>query len=188
MPGDDHGSDDAASSTARNDDATDDADDATDDANDATDDANDATDDADDAGEYVGEYDELVRDDIPDVVRADGNRPVTRRVDGREYQRYLAAKLREEVDELLDAFISEDAASAEHDDALVGERDEALLGELADVHAVLDAIGDARGHSRTAIRERAREKADARGGFGDGVVLERIDPPTSRDGDAADET
>ena len=167
MPGDGHGSDDAASDTATN----------------------------DDAGEYVGGYDKLVRDDIPDVVRAGGNHPVTRRVDGREYQRYLAAKLREEVDELLDAFISEDAASAEHDDALVGEReytlvgerDDALLGELADVHAVLDAIGDARGHSRTAVRERAREKADARGGFADGVVLERIDPPTARDGDAADE-
>jgi predicted house-cleaning noncanonical NTP pyrophosphatase (MazG superfamily) len=204
MPGDDHGSDDAANSAATNDDATDD-------------DANDTV--TDDADEYVGEYDKLVRDDIPEVVRADGNHPVTRRVDGREYQRYLAAKLREEVDELLDAFISKDAASAEHDDAVVGERDDALvgecddalvgecddasvgepddasmgerddalLGELADVHAVLDAIGDARGDSRTAVRERARGKADARGGFADGVVLERIDPPTSRDGDAADE-
>ena len=168
MPGDDHGSDDAASSTARNDDATDDA---------ATDD--DATDDA-------GEYDKLVRDDVPAVVRSDGNRPVTRRVDGREYDRYLAAKLQEEVDEVLDAFASRDAASTETDDEGLDERDDELLGELADVHAVLEATAGARGHSMAAVRDRARAKTDARGGFADGVVLERIDPPAS--GERDDET
>jgi hypothetical protein len=49
------------------------------------------------------------------------------------------------------------------------------------VYAVLDAMATARDHSLTAVRERAREKADARGGFTAGVVLERIDPSPSSD-------
>jgi predicted house-cleaning noncanonical NTP pyrophosphatase (MazG superfamily) len=164
MPADGHGSDDAANGAATNDDAANGA---------AMDD--DATDDAD---EYVGEYDKLVRDDVPAVVRADGNRPVTRRVDGAEYDHYLAAKLREEADEVGDAVTGRGSAP--------GESDDELLDELADAHAVLDAIAEARGHSMTAVRERARERADARGEFADGVVLERIDPPASgeRDDDA----
>lgn len=176
MPADGRDSDDDAT-------ATDDA---------ATDDAAAAT---DDAGEYVGEYDKLVRDDVPAVVRADGNRPVTRRVDGREYESYLAAKLREEVEEVLDAIASRDAASVDRDDdgecgGSTRERAESadeLLSELADAYAVLDAIAVGRGYSMATVRERAREKADARGGFADGVVLERIHPRTSSDGGRTDE-
>jgi len=157
MPADDHGSDDAA--TGERDDAPSD----------------------DERGEYVGEYDKLVRDDVPAVVRADGNRPVTRRVDGHEYDRYLAAKLQEEVDEVLDA------TGVGEPDASRNESEDAVLSELADVYAVVAAMAAARGHSMAAVRDRAREKANARGGFADGVVLERIDPPASGDDNDAGE-
>ncbi|WP_323677460.1 nucleoside triphosphate pyrophosphohydrolase [Halorubellus sp. PRR65] len=123
--------------------------------------------------EYVGAYDKLVRDDIPAVVRADGNRPVTRQVDGREYERYLARKLREEADEVVDAV----AAASESDPV----DDAETLDELADVHAVLEALVATTDHSLRAVVDRAREKAADRGGFEDGVVLERIDAPDAPD-------
>ncbi|NHN43427.1 nucleoside triphosphate pyrophosphohydrolase [Halorubellus sp. JP-L1] len=118
-----------------------------------------------DRDEYVGEYDKLVRDDIPSVVREDGNKPVTRRVDGDEYERYLAAKLVEEATEY---------AAALGDDNDTEADDEDPISELADVHAVLDAIVAASDHSTEAVAARVREKASDRGGFADGVVLERI--------------
>lgn len=128
--------------------------------------------DVDDTSAYVGEYDKLVRDDIPAVVRDDGNRPVTRRVDGAEYETYLAAKLREEAIEYADALDS--------DEGVAGEREDPV-DELADVYAVLDAIVTASETSMPEtsmddVRARAREKARERGGFDDGVVLERIEP------------
>jgi|AntRauTorcE11898_2_1112593.scaffolds.fasta_scaffold05321_2 predicted house-cleaning noncanonical NTP pyrophosphatase (MazG superfamily) len=129
-----------------------------------------------DSDEYVGAYDKLVRDDIPSVVREDGNRPVTRRVDGDEYDRYLAAKLVEEATEYADA---------------LGANDEDPIAELADVHAVLDAIVEASAVTVADVRERREAKASARGRFEDGIVLERIDPSPSgergrnRNGDGA---
>ncbi|WP_227134157.1 nucleoside triphosphate pyrophosphohydrolase [Halorubellus salinus] len=123
---------------------------------------------------YVGAYDKLVRDDIPAVVRADGNHPVTRQVDGREYERYLAGKLREEADELADAVTSE-MTGVDGDEHAAIDRDEHTLDELADVHAVLDALVSTTDHSMQDVVSRAREKATDRGAFDDGVVLERID-------------
>lgn len=112
-----------------------------------------------DGDEYVGAYDKLVRDDIPAVVREDGNRPITRRVDGDAYERYLAAKLVEEATEYAEALESNEADP---------------VAELADVHAVLDAIVEASAATPTDVRERRDAKASARGGFEDGIVLERI--------------
>jgi predicted house-cleaning noncanonical NTP pyrophosphatase (MazG superfamily) len=131
------------------------------------------TDDDTQGEEYVGEYDKLVRDDIPAVVREDGNRPVTRQVDGPEYERYLARKLREEADEVVDA-----VAAGGENESTDGEH---ALDELADVHAVLDALVDESKHSMQDVVDRAREKAIDRGAFDDGVVLERIDPPAATD-------
>ncbi|MEZ3114335.1 hypothetical protein RYH80_00140 [Halobaculum sp. MBLA0147] len=97
------------------------------------------------------EYDKLVRDEIPAVIRADGETPVTHTVDGEAYAERLAAKLREETEEYL------------------AEREPA---ELADVAAVVDALVDAVGREEvTRLRE---QKAAERGEFDDGVVLERV--------------
>lgn len=97
------------------------------------------------------EYDKLVRDEIPAVIRADGETPVTDTVDGEAYEDRLAAKLREETEEFL------------------ADRETA---ELADVVAVVDALVDAVGREEvTRLRE---QKAARRGEFDDGVVLERV--------------
>ncbi|MDS0293432.1 nucleoside triphosphate pyrophosphohydrolase [Halogeometricum luteum] len=100
------------------------------------------------------EYDKLVRDRIPDVIRADGERPVTHAATGEEYRRRLREKLVEEATEF-----AED-----------GE-----LAELADVLAVFDAMCDAVGTTPEEVRRLGAEKAAERGGFSDGVVLERVE-------------
>jgi|GEM_PF-1193297 len=132
--------------------------------------------------QYVGEYDKLVRDDIPAVVRDDGNHPVTRTVDSTEYDRYLAAKLLEEAHEYADALDDSDSTGEKDvldDDAFPGGEDG--LDELADAYAVLDAIVAASTATMDDVRERAREKAAERGGFADGIVLERIEASENTD-------
>lgn len=99
----------------------------------------------------TGEYDKLVRDRIPDVVRADGETPIVRPVDDDEYERYLAAKLIEEAGEFREA------------------RDPA---ELADVIEVVEALLAAT--DRDEVERLRAEKAAERGRFDDGVVLERV--------------
>lgn len=45
----------------------------------------------------------LVRDRIPDIIRANGEEPITYQADPAEYRRRLRDKLLEEVDEFLTA-------------------------------------------------------------------------------------
>ena len=87
------------------------------------------------------EYDKLVRDDIPEIIRESGETPVTHVADGDEFDRRLREKLVEEADEF----------------------------------AVVDAILDRCGEDWETIEAMADEKAGKRGGFEDGVVLERVE-------------
>lgn len=100
------------------------------------------------------EYDKLVRDDIPDIIEDNDEVPTVRTVEGDAYEQYLLDKLREEVDEYV-----EDGA----------------VEELADILEVIHAIREYEGVSEAdldAIRER---KAEKRGRFADGIVLERVE-------------
>jgi predicted house-cleaning noncanonical NTP pyrophosphatase (MazG superfamily) len=100
------------------------------------------------------EYDKLVRDDIPDIIRENDESPTTRRVEGEEYRDYLAAKLVEEAEEYAES------------------RD---LDELADVLDVLEAVRDARGVDAEELDAVREEKTAERGGFSEGIVLERVE-------------
>ena len=100
------------------------------------------------------EYDKLVRDRIPEVVREDGETPVVHEAGGEEYRDRLAAKLVEEAEEYAES------RSAE---------------ELADVVEVLDAIQTATGVEDGELSRLRAEKASERGRFEDGVVLERVE-------------
>ncbi|WP_415382757.1 hypothetical protein [Halosimplex sp. TS25] len=99
------------------------------------------------------EYDKLVRDDIPRIIRENGDEPVTHEASGEEYRERLHEKLDEEVAEF-------------HDDP--------SAGELADVLTVLDALGECHGLEAEEVERVRREKADERGAFDDGVVLEAV--------------
>lgn len=102
----------------------------------------------------VREYDKLVRDGIPAIIRENGHRPHCHVEDGEAYARRLREKLTEEVEEYRDS------------------RD---VEELADVLEVVHALREHHGVSAAALEEMRAEKAAERGGFTDGIVLERVE-------------
>ncbi|WP_049903120.1 nucleoside triphosphate pyrophosphohydrolase [Halococcus agarilyticus] len=99
-------------------------------------------------------YDKLVRDQIPEIIERDGETAVTHVADDDEYQRRLCDKLDEETAEFR--------ASGD-------------LEELADVVEVVSAICTSRDIDPDTLKQRRRAKADARGGFADRIVLERVE-------------
>lgn len=100
----------------------------------------------------------LVRDRIPEIIRADGKTPRTRIVDGDEKKTMLKTKLVEEAKEASES-----------------QNVESLTEELADVYEVLQAIQRAYDIDMSRINDIKKKKWDERGGFEQGIVLEAID-------------
>lgn len=86
----------------------------------------------------------LVRDNIPQIILADGKTPITRILTDEEYLVELDKKLTEEVTEY---------------------QADKSLEEMADVLEVLLAICEARGHSVEQLMEVCNQKREQRGGF-----------------------
>ncbi|WP_432542955.1 pyrophosphohydrolase domain-containing protein [Kineococcus sp. SYSU DK002] len=97
----------------------------------------------------------LVRDRIPELIRARGAEPVTRVLDEAEYDTALRDKLVEEAQELRNASSS-------------GE----LLAEAADVYEVLAALADRLGVDLGTIAQAAQHKRAERGAFEERIWLE----------------
>lgn len=94
----------------------------------------------------------LVRDRIPEIIRADGkDSRITKVQDTAEYHTALMGKLREEVEEFID---SQDKV------------------EIADILEVIDAICVLQGFSKEEIAMLKQKKWDERGGFTHGYILE----------------
>jgi predicted house-cleaning noncanonical NTP pyrophosphatase (MazG superfamily) len=102
-------------------------------------------------------YRKLVRDWIPEIIQAEGHRPVTRVLDDDSYCQALLAKLMEEAQE------------ASH--ASAGD----LPGELADVLEVLRALTMTAGMSWPQLLALADDKRSRRGGFGRRIFLESVE-------------
>ena len=96
----------------------------------------------------------LVRDGIPDIIRASGAEPVLRVLDQEEYRTALLEKLVEEAEEAS-------ASDSEH-----------LLEELADVYEIILAALKLHDWSVTDLVSAARRKADERGVFGERIWLD----------------
>lgn len=97
----------------------------------------------------------LVRDLIPDHIRAEGRKAEVRYLAGDALVAALGAKLVEEAQEAAEA---------------VGER-ERLLEELADVREVVAALMDARGITEEELIRAAEAKVQQRGAFRSGAWL-----------------
>lgn len=95
-------------------------------------------------------YNKLVRDNIPDMIRAQGETPVVRILDDGEYRSCLERKLDEEVAEYHES----------------GE-----LEELADILEVVFALCKAQGKTTEELMAAYQRKHEARGGFADRVFL-----------------
>jgi predicted house-cleaning noncanonical NTP pyrophosphatase (MazG superfamily) len=96
----------------------------------------------------------LVRDAMPAQIAGRGELVVQSRLPRSEMRRALAAKLMEEVQELL--------AATDPDD---------VKGELADLLEVVRAMAEVTGVGWLEVESEAGEKRERRGGFGDGTVL-----------------
>ncbi|QKG93878.1 nucleoside triphosphate pyrophosphohydrolase [Halorubrum salinarum] len=100
------------------------------------------------------EYDKLVRDEIPEIIEADGGRAQTHVAGEDEYADRLAAKLAEETAEYRES------------------RDPR---ELADVLEVVHALRELNGLTPEELAELRAEKAERRGRFDERIVLERVE-------------
>lgn len=101
----------------------------------------------------------LVRDKIPDIIRASGRTPRVMTLRADTYQTALHDKLREEADELIAAHTTG-----------------AVIDEAADIVEVLIAIAAERGASLDSILDAAHRKRAQKGGFGMRLWLDGVDP------------
>ena len=102
-------------------------------------------------------YNKLVRDNIPDICRANGEEPFTRILTDEEYWEYL---LKKDVEEL------EEVRSAE----TLYERKK----ELADKLELIRAMTEFSGFSLEEIIEEADIKRQKNGGFEKRLLLEKV--------------
>lgn len=95
----------------------------------------------------------LVRDKIPDIIRASGETPITHVATTQEYVRLLHQKLQEEVNEFLDSENTE---------------------ELADILEVIVSLANETVGGIKKLDEIRMEKREQRGGFDGKIILDEI--------------
>ena len=93
----------------------------------------------------------LVRDKIPEIIKADGKEPITRVLSEHEFLNELDKKLIEEVEEY---------------------QADKSLEELADIVEIVYTICEARGYTIEDLMEIKAQKKDKRGGFKDRIYWE----------------
>ena len=95
-------------------------------------------------------YNKLVRDNIPDIIRKQGENPCTRILDAEDYTHALEQKLDEETAEF--------------------HRDK-NLEELADILEVVYALAENMGNTKEELHRVYKQKHEARGGFRKRIFL-----------------
>ncbi len=98
-------------------------------------------------------YNKLVRDRIPEIIKADGKTCVTETLSDAKYLELLDAKLTEELSEYQEG---------------------KSLEELADLLEVMRAVVRARGWTWEQLEQIRREKAARRGGFEKKLLLKEV--------------
>ena len=102
------------------------------------------------------QYDKLVRDRIPEIIRGHGRKFETKTISGDELITTLISKLHEELIEF--------------------EADQSLE-ELADILEVIYALLDNLGFSRDELESAREKKAESNGAFNDGIILIEAEAP-----------
>lgn len=100
----------------------------------------------------IKEYNKLVRDKIPEIIKKDGEKPITHIAGEEEYEKALMEKLQEEVNEFL-----KDPSKK----------------EMADILEVLYAVAKLKGFDLSEVEKIRQERAEKRGGFEKRIILER---------------
>ena len=104
-------------------------------------------------GVLMKQYNKLVRDLIPEVIKEDGKECDIVIAEKEELAELLELKLQEEVNEYLA---------------------DKNLEELADVMEVLFGLASNLGYSEEDLLKKREEKLKARGGFKNGIVLKKV--------------
>lgn len=99
-------------------------------------------------------YNKLVRDKIPQIIKASGKSPTTKILNEKEYITELRKKSQEELQEYLSA-----------------ETDQEALEELADLLEIIHALAKLHGSNIEGVNKIREEKAAKRGEFIDKVFL-----------------
>jgi predicted house-cleaning noncanonical NTP pyrophosphatase (MazG superfamily) len=99
-------------------------------------------------------YDKLVRDLVPNIIKAEGKRPFWHKADKEEFLKRFPEKIKEELQEFMES------------------RSLVEFGDL--LQAVLD-YGDLSGISEESARMVMEVKAKERGTFKEGIVLDKVE-------------
>lgn len=103
-------------------------------------------------------YNKLVRDKIPEIIKANNETPITKELNLNEYRTELEKKLKEECEEVITAVEKE------------------RIEELADVLEVLKALAKLENATLTDVITVANKKAEKRGAFDKKIFLEKVIP------------
>jgi len=101
-------------------------------------------------------YNKLVRDKIPEIISADGEKPKIRILADDEYQKELLKKIIEEAKEV---------------EAAGGDKNE-LIKELGDVQEVVEALIKSFSLDKSEIEKLQAKRKATRGGFDKKIFLE----------------
>ncbi len=99
------------------------------------------------------EYNKLIRDKIPEIIKSSGNSCCVEVMDDDTYVKYLDQKLNEELAEY---------------------QEEKSIEELADLLEVVYAVVEARGYTVDELERVRKEKAEKRGGFKKKLLLKSV--------------
>lgn len=101
-------------------------------------------------------YNKLVRDNIPNIIKNNGEDPITRILTNEEYKQELEKKLYEEYQEVLES------------------SGEDRIEELADMLEVIKALAKLENKDLDDIINIANQKNNKRGAFNDKIFLEKV--------------
>lgn len=102
-------------------------------------------------------YNKLIRDKIPQIIKANGKTPTTRILNEDEYLEELCKKTQEELTEYIEAKTKPDK-----------------LEELSDLLELINALAEHEGTTLEEIDKIRRKKAEERGGFQDRIFLQDV--------------
>tara|TARA_B100000745_G_scaffold205743_1_gene136017 strand:+ start:7162 stop:7494 length:333 start_codon:yes stop_codon:yes gene_type:complete len=105
-------------------------------------------------------YGKLVRDNIPNIIRANGETPNVRIMNTDEYRRELLYKLIEEAEEVRQAGYDPDGIE--------------FVTELADLAEVLDAVFVEFEIKQDLLEKLREDRKSERGGFAERIFLESV--------------